>query len=258
MNFDIKKIFENFSHFHSVISMIAMLIGKGDAVPSDDFGKFSGFAGIFGKKDEAKLFVSLLNKGLNDEERKTIVDFIIWYQRRYSPGPANWILIWWWSNAWRTFATINLYIDPQKVGTRKVTWKDDAGKEHTTTKDIFEGGSSYTVIFLKHIASLIGDPATEEGYEKVLREFEAIGVPRLPEPETVDWINEKLTSIPELGKYITKLNDLIKKVGKTGYNFSRQIPDYITTAEKKLRRQRKKTKAQRPKGFGWLWALIGG
>ena len=238
--------------------MIAVLVGKGDAVPEQNFGKFSGFSGIFGKKDEAKLFVSLLNAELTSKERERIVDFIIWYQRRYSPGPANWVLIWWWSNAWRTFATVSLYTDPQKVGTRKITWEDADGKKHTTTKDIFEGGSSYTVIFLKHIAELIGDPATEDGYEKVLREFEAIGVPRLPEPETVAWINEKLTSIPELVKHITKLNSLIKKTGKEGVNFARNIPRHINSVQKWIDADDERINARRPKGLGWLWALIGG
>jgi hypothetical protein len=110
--------------------------------------------------------------------------------------------VWWWANAWRTFATVNLSRDAQKVGTSTSTFKDDEGHQVKMVKDLFEGGGSGTVEFLKHICEVIGIPGSDEGCKKLIEEFKALGVPTMPDPNTVAWVEKQITLVPGLAKGI--------------------------------------------------------
>lgn len=194
----IAKGAEAFGILHALGSIFGAF--KGVAPVAEAPALVKGISGIFGYKDERALEV-LINKlerdtiGFNrdrnyfKDSREVLTGFFLWHFSANSLDEQA--LTWWYGNAFRTFLT-SMDSDPHKkivtVTSSESDGKDGKAKEKTikTTEDYEHG--QHAVDFLKMMVKTIKsaksnppDPSDlVNGYEKLLRQFKAFGVPHIP------------------------------------------------------------------------------
>ena len=198
--------------------------------------------GMFSQGDEIKITNVLLE--LKPLERKCIIHFLEYLFGPFD-RPQSWLMFlvtFAQSNKWRTFVT-DLDSPAQKIGNKKVVSsvklhdfsnKDKSETEEiisedgkkstktgpkpntettTTTKDSYSGGSKNTIKFLRLLIKIIRDEemkdgkTVEDGYDAAIAYMRALGIPTMPNKETLEWI-EKF--VPESFEKLSKIGTSVK------------------------------------------------
>lgn len=206
------------SHFHTVFSLLSTLRGKD--VPDNAPDEVKNAAGVLGIGDEIDLQKIFLE--FEGDDLEILTGFIHYHFLRYESKSGS-IIAWWQLNKWRTLVT---KLDPptHKTGTEETIVvtspkngeggaTTDANTKVTSTikKDMTNGGSQLTLHFMQRIIQIVKkeeenindgtkDSRRNTGYEKVITYFESTGIPTMPKPETVEWIEqiEQNLSLPKV------------------------------------------------------------
>lgn len=186
----------------AVYKIIEDMLGK--KPPENIPHEAKALYGLFGIGDELAFQRLLLQ--LKPREKEAIVGFLQWHffenRRQSAVGGAT---VWWVGNAWRVYTT-KLSNPGKKVGSVEITETEKVGGKTTQRKesiDTFSSGGVQSLEFLQKIARTINSaPTPEAGYEKVLKMFEAAGVPRMPSQEAIDWIEDNLLNFGQWFNFI--------------------------------------------------------
>jgi len=171
------------SHIHTVSDIIGAFSGKEPHENAPAVVK--GLYGVLGKGDERALYV-LLEKLETDDpgSREVLAGFFSWHFKHNSFTERT--VSWWYGNAFRAFVTQMGSSAGHVEGSEEtvVESKDQATgttTRTTTKKEVRGNGTNNALNFLKMMVSVIrSEQDRVAGYQKLIREFEAFGVPHVP------------------------------------------------------------------------------
>lgn len=218
-NTTVSKVFDfvgkHWGEIYTAFDVLKGILGK-QSIPAENAPpEVKRIAGLFGTGDEIKFVNHVLE--LPEKDQDVLLGLI-----RYHFGPLNRPKTWLWalvtyaqSNKWRKLIT-DLDSPSQKVGTRKVVTTVNLpeatevtgvkpGTESTTTEeDLFRGEAKNTQEFLRRLVKIVIDEEAkegrtrEDGYEAAIAYMRSLGVPLMPQKETIAWIENNLPDVTSL------------------------------------------------------------
>lgn len=209
-NTTVAKVFDfvgkHWGEIYTAFDVLKGILGKQSMPAENAPPEVKRIAGLFGTGDEIKFINYVLE--LPEKDQDVLLGLI-----RYHFGPLNRPKTWLWalvtyaqSNKWRKLIT-DLDSPSQKVGTKEVTSKGEDGGTTTTKEDLFRGEAENTQEFLKRLVKIVIDEEAkegrtrEDGYEAAIAYMRSLGVPLMPQKETIAWIENNL---PDVTGWVSK------------------------------------------------------
>lgn len=189
------------SHAYTILDLTGAI--KGGPAPEHATAVVKGLHGVFGKADERE-FEKLLQK--LDAKKAGSSSHIIGFMNStaFRPNPRTATVeekfySWWMHNKFRTYV-VQLGSTPgPELGTKTTkVMTPKHGKtpasENVTTEKMYGPGMNHSLVFLEGmIATITSEATSRKGYAKLIKEFEAKGIPKMPkDTETLqkafDWV----------------------------------------------------------------------
>lgn len=216
----VKKILsfvgDHWGEVYTAFDVLKGIFGKQSTPPENAPPEVKRVAGLFGTGDEIKFINHVLE--MSPEDQEILLGLV-----QYHFGPVNRPKTWLWvlvtyaqSNKWRKLIT-DLDCPSQKVGTKKMVRNvnlpeadgvtKNSTENITTEEDLFRGEAKKTQEFLKRLVEIIKlekakpEGTLEKGYEVAVAYMRSLGVPLMPQPETIEWIQKNL---PDVTNWVSK------------------------------------------------------
>jgi len=202
---------EHWGEIYTVWDVLGNILGKGSGPDENAPPGAKRISGMFGQGDEIKLVKAF--QRFNPADQQVLLGLL-----KHNFGdletPRSWLLAlvtYAQSNKWRKLVT-DLDTPALKVGTKKMTsTKGTPPDSETTTteEDLFRGETLGTHDFLKRLVSIIKSEARKEGktlgdgYKAATDHMRTLGLPLMPNPETIAKIDGFLPTIESIGEWFT-------------------------------------------------------